>query len=124
MQTTFCLQPYTIIVIVISARFALITALLKVKIDILLNMNKQQVTLLVLLDLSAAFDTVDHNILIRALTKLGLGEGGVLQWFASYLSGRCQRISVRGCQSEKSNLHELWNSSGFLSWSADIYNLL
>ena len=86
-------------------------------------MNKQQVTLLVLLDLNAAFDTVDHNILIRALTKLGLGEGGVLQWFASYLSGRCQRISVRGCQSEKFK-SELWNSSGFLSWSAAIYNLL
>ena len=40
------------------------TALLKVKNDILLNMNKQHVTLLVLLDLSAAFDTVEHNILL------------------------------------------------------------
>ena len=39
------------------------TALVKVKNDILLNMNKQHVTLLVLLDLSAAFDTVEHNIL-------------------------------------------------------------
>ena len=66
-------------------------------------MNKQHVTLLVLLDLSAAFDTVDHNILIRALTKLGLG-GCALEWFVSYLSGRCQRVSVRGCQSEKFNL--------------------
>ena len=43
------------------------TALLKVKNDILLNMNKQHVTLLVLLDLSAAFDTVEHNILLEAL---------------------------------------------------------
>ena len=43
------------------------TALLKVKNDILMNMKKGHVTLLVLLDLSAAFDTVDHGILITSL---------------------------------------------------------
>ncbi|KAL9971605.1 hypothetical protein ACROYT_G017789 [Oculina patagonica] len=75
------------------------TALLKVKNDILLNMNKQHVTLLVLLDLSAAFDTVDHDILLKALKKRRLG-GRAFEWFRSYLSGRCQRILVRGCQSE------------------------
>jgi len=49
------------------------TALLKVMNDILLNMNKQHVTILVLLNLSAAFDTVDHDILlIRLSSKLGL----------------------------------------------------
>jgi len=42
------------------------TALLKVQSDILSNVDKQEVTL-VLLDLSAAFDTVDHNILINIL---------------------------------------------------------
>ena len=42
------------------------TALLKVMNDILLNMNKQHVTILVLLDLSAAFDTVDHSIVVKA----------------------------------------------------------
>ena len=41
------------------------TALLKVKNDILLNMNKQHVSLLVLLHLSAAFDTVDHVMLLQ-----------------------------------------------------------
>ena len=58
------------------------TALLKVKNDILLNMNKQHVTLLVLLDLSAAFDTVEHKILLEALNALGLG-GRVSKWFRS-----------------------------------------
>ena len=49
--------------------------------DILLNMNSKLVTLLVLLDLSAALDTVDHGILRRRLnTSLGV-RGKALQWF-------------------------------------------
>lgn len=48
------------------------TALLNVKHDILLNMNKQHITLLELLDLSAAFDIVHHGILLEAFNKLRL----------------------------------------------------
>ena len=43
------------------------TALLKVHNDILLNMDRQRTTLFVLLDLSAAFDTLNHEILLRRL---------------------------------------------------------
>ena len=43
------------------------TTLLKVKDSILMSMNEQQVTLLVLLDLSAAFDTIHHDKLIGRL---------------------------------------------------------
>ena len=43
------------------------SALLKVKNDILLNMDAQKVILMVLLDLSAAFDTVRHDILLDRL---------------------------------------------------------
>lgn len=80
------------------------TALLKVANDILLNMNSQRVTLLVLLDLSAAFDTVDHEILLQRLRrKFGVG-GRVLDWLTSYLSGRSQRVLIDGASSERFNL--------------------
>ena len=66
------------------------TALFKVMNDILLKMNKQHVTILVLLDLRAAFDTVDHSILLNRLSsKLG-ANGTALDWFRFYLSSRSQ----------------------------------
>ena len=55
------------------------SALLKVKNDILLNMEAQKITLLVLLDLSAAFDTVQHDTLLNCLkSRFGL-DGKALQ---------------------------------------------
>ena len=80
------------------------TALVKVANDILLNMNSQRVTLLVLLDLSAAFDTVDHGILLRRLnTTFGI-RGKVLKWFSSYLLGRSQCILFDGVKSDSFDL--------------------
>lgn len=76
------------------------TALVKVANDILLNMNSQRVTLLVLLDLSAAFGTVNHGILLRPLsTSYGI-RGRALEWFSSYLLGRSQRILFDGVKSD------------------------
>lgn len=60
------------------------TALLRIKNDILMKMNKQHLTLLVLLDLSAAFDTVDHVILLNRLNSNFCISGRVLSWFRSY----------------------------------------
>ena len=70
------------------------SALLKVKNDILLNMDAQKVILLVLLDLSAAFDTVRHDILLDR-SRLGVTDQA-LNWFTSYLSDRTKRVSVNG----------------------------
>ena len=61
------------------------TALLKVTNDILLSMNRQHVSLLVLLDLSSAFDTVDHTILLNRLQSHFGICGSSLSWFESYL---------------------------------------
>ena len=72
------------------------SALLKVKNDILLNIDAQKVTLLVLLDLSAAFDTVRHDILLdRLRSRLGVTEKG-LNWFTSTLSHRAQCVAFNG----------------------------
>jgi len=64
----------------------------KVLSDILTALDTGDIGMLTLLDLSAAFDTVDHNILLRRLAvTYGLG-GTVLSWFQSYLDGRIQFV--------------------------------
>ena len=80
------------------------TVLLKVTSDILLKMNTQEVTLLVTLDVSAAFDTTNHGILIDRLNKdVGIQEKA-LDWFKSYLTKRSQQVSLNGTISKQFNL--------------------
>ena len=57
-------------------------------------MDMGHVTLLVLLDLSAGCDTVDHDILIQRFQSLLDLGGSVLQWFRSYQSGQSQKVTV------------------------------
>lgn len=72
------------------------TALLKVLSDIYSAVDRREVVLLALLDLSAAFDCVDHSILLdRLRTKFGIRDKA-LDWIASFLLGRSQQVSYRG----------------------------
>ena len=75
------------------------TALLWVLSDIFCAADRQHVTLLGLLDLSSAFDCVDHDILIRRLQRsFGIG-GSVIAWIQSFLCDRIQQVSYADSQS-------------------------
>ena len=80
------------------------TALLEIHNDILSSMDDGRVTALTLLDLSAAFDTIDHTILLRRLGNWFGVSGKALDWFKSYLTGRSQRIKPGNCLSSRSDL--------------------
>ena len=80
------------------------TAVLKLSNDILWAMEKQHVTCLVALDLSAAFDTVDHQTLLEVLRhKFGL-EKTALEWFDQYLRPRSFKVTINGKESSERNL--------------------
>ena len=69
-----------------------------------MKMNTHEVTFLVMLDLSASFDTVNHSILLKRLNE-ELGICWVaLEWFKSYLVNRGQWVSVMGSLSERFSL--------------------
>ena len=80
------------------------TALLKVQTDILNSIGNGHVILLVMLDLSAAFDTIDHGVLQRTLeSDFGI-IGKVSEWIMSYLSERSQQVVINNVRSEPSRL--------------------
>ena len=75
------------------------TALLRVHNDLLCATDRKELTILVLLDLSAAFDTVSHTILLKRLEhRVGLC-GVALKWITSYLAQRSQSVSIKGHRS-------------------------
>ena len=81
------------------------TALLNIHNNILSSsMDDGRVTALTLLSLSAAFDTIDHTILLKRLSNWFGVSGKALDWFKSYLTGRSQRIKLGNCLSSRSDL--------------------
>ncbi len=77
-------------------------ALAKITNDLLLASDKGCISLLVLLDLSAAFDTIDQDILIDWLQNYTGIQGQALIWFRSYLSDRYHFVYLNGEASQLS----------------------
>ena len=72
--------------------------------DILRSVDSGRIVVLLLLDSSAVFDTVDHSLLLHRLnTRFGI-KGRVLAWFESYLAGQGQFVCVNGSSSTRSDL--------------------
>ena len=67
--------------------------------DILIALDKKKAAMLVLLDLSAAFDTIDHEILLKRLSNIGI-SGVAHDWVRSYLVNRSQSIYIQGTTSK------------------------
>ena len=81
------------------------TVLMRVCNDILLDMNKHYVVLLVFLDLSAAFDTVDHDVLLNFLEhRFGILDSA-LSWVRSYLTKKTQRMVIGNGKSSRFDLN-------------------
>ena len=80
------------------------SALLRVQNDLLRAVDTHGGAILVLLDLSAAFDTIDHTRLLDILESSFGITGKVLDWFKSYLTDRTQTVRIGKCASEPHKL--------------------
>ena len=76
-----------------GANYSCKTSLLRVTNDMLWAMEHKQVIVMIMMDLSVAFNTVDHNILLQVLKKFRI-EGTPLQWFTSYLRPRRCKVNI------------------------------
>ena len=80
------------------------TALVRVQNDILCAIGNNESVILLLLELSAAFDTVDHTILLSRLRdRFGVNSTALI-WFESYLMSQKQFVQVNGCRSTQCSL--------------------
>ena len=76
------------------------TSLIETTDVILEAIDKQKVTVVVLLDMSKAFDSLNHEILLLKLQDIGLSSAA-LNWFSSYLSNRFQAVCINSELSDK-----------------------
>ena len=80
------------------------TATLRIYNDLLCITDNGSQAILLLLDLSAAFDTINHSILLKKLKNSYGFKDQVYQWFESYLTGRSFNVVIGNCKSDRSSL--------------------
>ena len=78
--------------------------LLKIVNYIKIAMEKQNVTALIAIDLSVAFDSMNHQILLKILDKFYEIKGEALQWFKNYLENRTIRVQFNNSFSDSLDL--------------------
>ena len=85
---------------------------------VLKDIDEKNISLTIFMDLSKAFDTLDHNILIKKLAHYGIN--GTLEWFTSYLTGCSQYVEIDGVSF---NVFFLiyWCPTGFHPWAITIF---
>ena len=98
------------------------TAVLKVYSDIIDAIFNGKFALLSLFDLTAAFDMIDHEILMRHLEITFGFRCAILQWLGSYLEGRTQSILLNG-QSTVARTVELQRASGIRARATALHSL-
>ena len=80
------------------------TAILKLCNDIITGLDLGHCIRMASLDLSAAFDTVDHTIFLHRLQTLSCVNGTVIEWLKSYLRHRQYKLSINGSLSTAGTL--------------------
>ena len=78
-------------------------ALLLAQNEIMSTLSRNQISMLLLIDFSRAFDLVSHDILLHKLSHYGI-RGTALNWFTSYLTGRTQYVTISGQNSTEARL--------------------
>ena len=89
------------------------TALTRVQNHVLRAMDDSEATVLVLLDVSAAFDTVDHNLLLERLKQCD-SSGTAQSWLKSYLEGKSQKVALMKADQLRHHLDSVFHKG--LCW--------
>ena len=84
-----------------ESKYSCETSLLKLTNDILWNVENKQVTALVMMDLSAMFDTVDHKLLLEILHHRYSISNDALKWYDNYLRPRGFKVCVGNSYSKE-----------------------
>ena len=105
------------------------TAMVEVVSDIQQGISKKNCVALITLDMSSAFDTVDHQLLLQKLEKQFFIHGNALSLLESYIKGRTFFVSINGKTSNKKDLKfgvpqgSLLGPLLFIMYTSDIHNI-